>query len=127
MSTAFDLHSAVIAFHAKFGATIGTHPEFRDEDLRISLIDEELQELVDAVKSDDLVGAADALGDLLYVVMGSFVAFGIDPGPVMAEIQRSNMSKTPGHKRADGKIQKGPEYSPPDLYRVLGEQMGGDQ
>lgn len=68
--------------------------------------------------------AADACGDLRYVVDGTNLVCGF-PGPaVLAEIHRSNMSKAGADgrpvKRHDGKIMKGPNYTKPDLTHVLG-------
>lgn len=120
--TAFDLHAAVTEFHRLIDQDIGETPAIRDADLRYRLIREELREFDDAIQNGDLVGAADALADLAYVVMGSFVAFGIDPNPVLAEVHRSNMTKGGGGKNEFGKVMKGPNYSPPDLARVIAEQ-----
>lgn len=90
-------------------------------DLRFVLIDEELDELGDALDANDRVGVADALGDLLYVVYGAADVYGIDIDRVFAEIHRSNMTKvsTPEASTKIHKIQKGPDYSPPDLSFVL--------
>lgn len=72
----------------------------------------------------DLVEVADALGDLDYVVQGSNLVFGIPAEEVVAEIHRSNMSKLGADGkpicREDGKILKGPNYSPPDLASIIG-------
>jgi len=88
--------------------------------LRSDLIYEELKELWEAQFDQNLVGIADALGDLLYVVLGGFVAYGIDAEPVFDEIHRSNMSKIKGGwKDASGKWRKGEGYTPPDLARVV--------
>ncbi len=72
----------------------------------------------------DLVESSDALADLSYVVEGMNLEFGIDSEAVLAEVQRSNMSKlgedgNPVYN-ADGKVTKGPNYSPPDIAKVLG-------
>jgi predicted HAD superfamily Cof-like phosphohydrolase len=89
--------------------------------LRYDLIDEELQELKQAQKREDIIWIADAIGDLLYVVYGCAVAYGIPAQQVFDEVHRSNMSKfIDGHRREDGKWIKGPSYSPPDLRKVLG-------
>lgn len=72
----------------------------------------------------DLAEAADALGDLDYVVQGANLVFGIPAEEVVAEIHRSNMSKLGADGkpiyRDDGKILKGPNYSPPDLASIIG-------
>lgn len=72
----------------------------------------------------DLVEMADALGDLDYVVQGANLALGIPGEAVVSEIHRSNMSKAGSDgkavKREDGKILKGPNYSKPEIAKVLG-------
>jgi len=72
----------------------------------------------------DPVEAADALGDLRYLVDGGNLICGFPGNLVLAEIHRSNMSKlgADGYPvlRADGRIMKGPGYFKPDIRRVLG-------
>jgi predicted HAD superfamily Cof-like phosphohydrolase len=70
----------------------------------------------------DLVGLADALADLDYVVEGTRIAFGIDGKPIADEVHRSNMSKVGGHRRADGKWEKPDTYSPADVRGELKKQ-----
>ena len=116
------LRSMVRSFHAANCIEMPAIPAFPSYDvqlLRERLIEEELIELKEAMDRYDLVEVADALGDLAFVVEGAFLAYGIDSGPVLEEIYRSNMTKSGGGTRADGKIQKGPSYSPPDLRSVL--------
>lgn len=99
-------------------------PELEICVLRYNLHKEENEELRDASCSEDIVGIADAIGDLLYVVLGTAVAHGIDIEPIFNEIHRSNMSKfIDGHRRADGKWVKGPSYSPANLKPILDEQQ----
>ena len=92
--------------------------------LRVDLIDEELNELREATGKQDLVGIADALTDLLYVVYGAGHAYGINLDDCFAEVHRSNMSKLDEESqpiyREDGKVLKGPNYSPPDLGQIIG-------
>lgn len=104
--------------------------------LRHELIREELREfwvgVVDSLYAFEnpvlLVQAADAIGDMLYVVLGAAVAFGIDIEPVFLEIHKSNMTKfidgaliTEGPKK--GKWMKGPSYERPDVAAILKAQM----
>ena len=101
-----------------------TWPDFNTRELRLELIQEELEELSDAVADRDMIQIADALTDLLYVVYGAGHAFGIDLDECFQEVHSSNMSKLgengrPIH-REDGKVMKGPGYFKPDLERVLG-------
>ena len=92
--------------------------------LRVDLIDEELNELREATGKQDLVGIADALTDLLYVVYGAGHAYGINLDDCFAEVHRSNMSKLDDESqpiyREDGKVLKGPNYIPPDLGQIIG-------
>ena len=180
-------------FHAAFGHPIAPGPELPEQslrDLRIKLIEEELFEYCDAYDADDHVEMADALGDMLYVLAGAALCYGIadrdNPvwspyetmtpvakgstnfpellredfaaylaaeeaddlnaiqqaichmmveifgiarqsgipiNAVFREIHRSNMSKLGADGRpiyrADGKILKGENYSPPNLAPIL--------
>ena len=101
-----------------------TWPDFNTRELRLELIQEELDELAQAVEDRDMVQIADALTDLLYVVYGAGHAFGIDLDECFQEVHSSNMSKLgPNGKpihREDGKVMKGPGYYEPDLESILG-------
>ena len=113
-------------FMKTFGQEVKTEPELPTKEtakLRIELIVEELNELIDANEDKDLVGIADALTDILYVTYGAGHAFGIDLDECFREVQRSNMSKLGEDGkpiyREDGKVLKGPNYSEPDLKKTL--------
>ena len=123
MSTNFK---EVGTFMKTFGQDIKTNPEIPDAEtvnLRIELIAEELEELWDACEKKDIVEIADALTDILYVTYGAGHAFGIDLDKCFKEVQRSNMSKLGEDGkpiyRDDGKVMKGPNYSEPNLKKVL--------
>ena len=96
--------------------------------LRIDLIEEELDELKEAVVDQDIVEIADALTDILYVVYGAGHAFGIDLDECYEEVHRSNMSKLGENGqplyREDGKVMKGPNYVKPNLEKVIKDQIG---
>ena len=122
-------HELVTEFHETYGMPVGLKPQFLKEDrqkLRISLIEEELQELHDALWDKSIVDIADALGDLVYVIYGMAIEMGINLTEVLAEIQKSNMSKlgVDGKPiyREDGKVLKGPNFEEPDLNTVLVKQ-----
>lgn len=88
----------VAAFQRKFAAPILDKPGIPSADrckLRIDLIREELKETNDAIALNDLIEVADGLGDILYVVFGMVLEFGLQDKieDIFAEIQRSNMSK----------------------------------
>lgn len=112
----------LLEFHKKFSRPIGDlkDPDFTVEQaLRIELIEEEFNELLVALDAHDLEQVADALGDLVYVIAGAAVAWGIDLGTIIDVIHASNMTKTPGNLREDGKVLKGPDFVPPDIKGAL--------
>lgn len=132
-------------FHEKSECTINKKPKQISEAdcmLRLKLIAEELDELAKAMgfrmfsgsapqtkplklfnASYNLVEIADALGDLLYVVLGTAVTCGIDIEPIFEEIHRSNMTKfIDGYRREDGKWIKGPSYTPVNLKPIIDAQ-----
>ena len=113
-------------FMLTYGQEVKTKSEFSDDKtnkLRIDLIKEELEELINAMKEKDLTEVADALTDILYVTYGAGHAFGIDLDKCFDEVQNSNMSKLgedgkPIYNEA-GKVMKGPNYFKPDLSKFL--------
>ena len=92
-------------------------------DLRINLIEEELNEFKDAMSKKDLKEVADALTDILYVTYGAGHAFGINLDDCFEEVQKSNMSKLGNDGKPifneHGKVMKGPNYFKPDLNKFL--------
>lgn len=123
------LQTQVKEFHQAFDILINDKPTLADEatkKLRAELIHEELDEFTSALIADDLVEAADALGDLLYVIYGAAVSFGIDLEPITDEIHRSNMSKVGGHKADNGKWVKPSTYSPANLEPIIQAQSEAD-
>ena len=93
-----DPLNQVAHFHQTFQHPILNEPEIPSKqrcDLRVSLIDEELQELKEAIADRDIVEIADALCDIQYVLSGTILEFGMGKKfPVLFnEVQRSNMSK----------------------------------
>ena len=115
-------------FMETFGQEVQTSPKipkYATQMLRLSLILEEYTELEDAIAEGHMEGIADALTDILYVTYGAGHAFGIDLDKCFEEVQRSNMSKLGADGkpiyRDDGKIMKGPNYSEPDLRKVLND------
>ena len=91
--------------------------------LRISLIEEELDELKEAMKEKNLKEVADALTDILYVTYGAGHAFGIDLDKCFDEVQNSNMSKLGADGKPiyneSGKVMKGPNYFKPNLSKFI--------
>tara|TARA_B100000424_G_scaffold159357_1_gene121954 strand:- start:1974 stop:2348 length:375 start_codon:yes stop_codon:yes gene_type:complete len=91
--------------------------------LRVSLIEEELDELKEAIKQNDVKEVADALTDILYVTYGAGHAFGINLDKCFEEVQNSNMSKLGSDGKPiyneSGKVMKGPNYYEPDLKKFI--------
>ena len=91
--------------------------------LRLSLIQEELDELKKAIQDKDIVEVADALTDILYVTYGAGHAFGIDLDQCFNEVQNSNMSNLGDDGKPiyneNGKVMKGPNYFKPDLSKYI--------
>lgn len=122
-----EFQRSVQKFHEKFGLTINEKPSIpseKDAKLRVNLINEEAKEFEEATNAKDIVKVADALADLLYVVYGAALTYGLDMEPIFREVQRSNMSKvwedgTVAKREIDGKILKPPTYSPADITKVI--------
>jgi len=112
-------------FHRAFGQRIGEKPELPDvseRTLRMKLITEEFNELCDAEQDNDIVEIADALADIIYIALGTAVAYGIPLDTIFDEVHRSNMAKFVDGKvirREDGKVQKPEGWSPPDIKSIL--------
>lgn len=70
----------------------------------------------------NLEDAIDALADVAYVTEGAFIAFGVDSEPILDEVHASNMTKTNGPRRVDGKVLKPPAWKAPDIVGRLKEQ-----
>jgi len=113
-------------FMKTFGQEVKTKAELSNNkinELRISLINEELEELKKAIKDNDILEVADALTDILYVAYGAGHAFGINLDKCFNEVQESNMSKLDENGKPiyneHGKVMKGPKYFKPDLSKYV--------
>ncbi len=151
-----DPEALVRRFHHVYGLPIqtdGPSLERASLGMRMGLVAEEFGELVGAVYgrtarevvdaayaravatddgTRDTVEAADALADLVYVIYGMALETGIDLAAVLAEVQRSNMSKLGADGRPvyreDGKVLKGPGFFSPDVAGILSRPVvtGGE-
>ncbi len=143
-----DIRRQVEAFHRAMGQPVvekPTVPSHERVELRLKLIAEEFGELLEACgghESDlysaklnvaraielravdyvDLVEVADALADLDYVIEGMRLELGINGAPIAAEVHRSNLAKSSGPRREDGKILKPEGWKPPDVDGELRRQ-----
>lgn len=102
-----------------------TVPAEEVRQLRVDLIEEEAREFREASERGDIVEVADAIADLIVVVVGAAVTWGIPLKACFDEVHRSNMSKVGEDgkvvRREDGKVLKPEGWSRPDLERVLRE------
>ena len=119
---------AVEKFHTSFKSPIAEKPTLISQDrylLRYKLMREENEEYLEACENGDMTEAADAMGDMLYILAGTMVEHGMKDviDDIFAEIQSSNMSKLDSNGqpifREDGKILKGPNYFKPDIKKYL--------
>tara|TARA_B110000438_G_C15441949_1_gene490779 strand:+ start:178 stop:552 length:375 start_codon:yes stop_codon:yes gene_type:complete len=116
----------VKVFMETYGQEIKKRSEFPDPKtvkLRLDLIKEELDELIEAIRNNDIIEVADALTDILYVTYGAGHSFGLDLDQCFAEVQKSNMSKLNNEGKPiyneKGKVLKGPNYFQPNLKKYL--------
>lgn len=120
-------------FMTKIGDVVNDKPTLVDAGTsfrRYKLILEELQEYNEASSKGDLVGVADALGDLLYTVLGLACLHGLDSQSIFEEVHRSNMTKDvlTSEEKAAGNFKlcrKGPTFSPARIADVLLVQSTG--
>lgn len=120
-----DVMRALVEFHRAYDCPIRYSPTAvpDERDLRIELLREEWSEYLTAASLGDVVEVADALADMIYVIFGTALSYGIALPAVLAEVHRSNMSKLGEDGkpllRDDGKVMKGPGYFPPDVARAI--------
>ena len=117
----------VKTFMHTYDQEVKERPEFPDSkivQLRIDLIQEELNEFKEAINNNDIVEVADALTDILYVTYGAGHSFGVDLDSCFNEVQNSNMSKLGENGKPiyndSGKVMKGPNYFKPNLKKIIG-------
>lgn len=117
-------------FHNKFLIPNGASPQLLSPEesiLRYDLMKEENDEYLKACSEENLVEIADALGDKLYILLGTILKHGLQHKieEVFEEIHGSNMSKLDNSGnpvvREDGKILKGVHYRKPDIAKVLSQ------
>lgn len=108
-------------FHLAMGQPVDQPLEAGDLlDMREQLIVEEYNEVVYADSKENLIKE---LADLLYVIYGYAVTFGIDLDEAFKRVHESNMSKLDDNGkpiyREDGKVMKGPNYKKPDMRDLV--------
>ena len=96
---------------------------------RLEMLREEVSELAAALAAGDIVEAADAYADIIYVALGGAEEAGIDIEPVVEEVIDSNNSKIdwennrPWARHDNGKIAKDEHYRAPDIRSIILQQV----
>ncbi len=110
----------VALFHNRFDIPIRDKailPSMQERKLRHMLLQEEFNEYLKAEREDNIVEIADALGDIIYVALGTALVYGIPMEEVFDAIHRSNMTKI---KNPDGgKVMKPEGWKAPDIASIL--------
>ena len=116
-------------FHEAFGLPAADTPRQAGTKLggqRHRMLASEVRELLIAVCEGKLAHIAQELADCVYVLYGTALTYGIDLDAVIAEVHAANMTKLDDFDHAiliDGKVQKGPNYRPPNVAEVLARQQ----
>ena len=108
----------------RFGSACDQEPNEANYRMYLALIQEEYQELQDAVKAYDKVEQLDALVDILVVTMGAIRAAGWDGEAAWKEVMDTNFAKIDPEtgkvrKREDGKVLKPEGWKPPELAKFI--------
>ena len=95
--------------------------------LYVSLIEEEANELADAITAHDKVETVDALIDILVVTIGALHSMGADAEGAWKEVMKTNFAKIDREtgkvrKREDGKVLKPVGWTPPELAPFVKKQ-----
>ena|ERR1035437_7995414 len=123
-----EILEKVMIWHKKFGVNIEKEPIIPNKQrckLRYDILLEEVNEFKEAYENDDIVEVADAFADILYVLLGNVVEFGLQDKfqEIFDEVHRSNLTKLDELGlpliREDGKIMKSKLFSPPDIKSIL--------
>lgn len=119
-------YDMVKEFHNIYGSYISKESKFPSQkvrELRKNLLDEEYNEYLKAEETNNYIEVCDALGDMLYIIYGTALSYGIPIDEVFEEIHKSNMSKLDENGnpiyREDGKILKGKNYFRPNIAKII--------
>ena len=107
-----------------FQTACDQEPSDSNYKMYLSLIDEEVGELVEAVAANDKVEQLDALVDILVVTMGAIRAAGWDGEGAWREVMATNFAKIDPdtgkvRKREDGKVLKPEGWKAPELTKFV--------
>ena len=122
-----DIIKNVLSFNKSFELPIRTKPQLISQDeykLQYNLLKEEVDEYLQSCNDDDIIGVSDALGDILYILIGVCIRHGLHDKihDIFDEIHRSNMTKLVNGKpvyNESGKVMKSKNYEVPNLYPII--------
>jgi len=122
-----DIINSVKEFNKAFKLPLRDKPQLIEKDeykLQYELLKEEVCEYLQACKDNDIIGVADSLGDILYILIGSCIRHGLHDKihAIFDEIHRSNMTKLVNGKpiyNESGKVLKSKNYEVPNLYPII--------
>ncbi len=128
-----DWQFDVLTFCINFGVPYNTRPTVPEEnpdapgmmgtlEKRKAFLDEETLELKKAMEEADLAHVGKEVADVIFVALGIATAYGVSMPPIWNLVQTSNMAKTGGAFRADGKILKPKGWVPPDIQAEIDRQ-----
>jgi predicted HAD superfamily Cof-like phosphohydrolase len=108
----------------RFGTACDQPASEANYKMYLSLIDEEVAELEEAVMANDKVEQLDALIDILVVTMGAVRAGGFDGEGAWKEVMDTNFAKIDPdtgkvRKREDGKVLKPEGWKAPELAQFV--------
>lgn len=107
-----------------FHTACDQQPNEANYNMYLGLIEEEFDELQDAIEANDRVEQLDALVDILVVTMGAIRAGGFDGEGAWKEVMDTNFAKIDPEtgkvrKREDGKVLKPEGWTPPNLEKFI--------
>jgi len=94
-----SIHRKVKEFRLKMGLKVSQEPRlltWEEVSFYARFINEESSEFFKAHEDSDLVGAADALADLVYLLIGASQMMGLPFDKVLNAVHKANMQKVPG-------------------------------
>jgi predicted HAD superfamily Cof-like phosphohydrolase len=114
-------------FHEAFDIPVSEMPHLPVDDnrreLRQKLLNQEFKEYRKGERKNDLVAIADGLADMVYIICGTAIEYGIPFDKVFAEVHRSNMTKV----REGEFINKGDDFSPPRIAKIITDAIYGEE
>jgi len=103
--------------------TVGGEFDKDQFNLYVTLIEEECNELAEAIKAHDQIETLDALIDILVVTIGAIHSMGSDAEGAWKEVMSTNFAKIGEdgkvRKREDGKVLKPVGWVSPNLTKFI--------